>query len=192
MTAPRTLASLKPDRAVWLRAALCAAVALMAWVGVFFFLLHIHAADDSTLKLIRTLQSARSSEESQSQMQSLIASTRDNRAHLQDLLSIDVITLANLVEGAGHDAGVDLQVSNATPEGQVQLSKGSPLTMSAVGFLVNAEGSFSHVLQALALLEALPIPSTIEDVTLVRSEDTKSTWELHAHIRILTTLPVSS
>lgn len=124
-------------------------------------------------------------------IRALAADTIQDRARLAAFVGADIITAVRQIESVGPLAKVDLSVSSAFPE-QVALPPGaSAHPLRAVGFSVEATGSFAGVLKAAELLEQLPFPIGVEqyDIGLVPSDTegkTGARWRLTERLRLLT------
>lgn len=171
--------------------ALC--TTLIAWVGVFFFAQSIHHRQDNTTKAIREYMQAHTSVESSNQMRALISATESTRTQIDEVLTIDILSLVEMVENAGTDAGVAVRVSNATPDVAPFKNNATQKSISSIRFSIEGQGTFGKLFAALALLENLPIPARIEEVTFLRQgENVNTPWTLQVRMRILTALPISS
>jgi len=171
--------------------ALC--IALISWVGVFFFSQSIHNRQNNTARVIKEYAQAHTSVESSKQMRALISATESPRSQINEALHIDILSLVEMVENAGTDAGVALRVSNATPDAAPSKNNAAQKSISSVRFSIEGQGTFSKLFAALALLENVPIPAHVEDVTFLRQgENVNSPWTLQVRMRILTALPISS
>ncbi len=167
--------------------------ALLAWVGVFFFVQSVHSAQALAEKEIRALREVNTSEESRNQMLAVFNATEVPRRKIEESLHIDVLTLARMVEGVGEDVGVALRVANAVSEQTPIQNKAAAGSITVVQFTIEARGSFALLAQALALLEQLPIPSKVEEVSFMRMEsDEAEPWMMKVRLRILTALPVNA
>jgi hypothetical protein len=124
----------------------------------------------------------------------LAQDTRDQRAVLESLVHPDVVTIVNGIESSAQSIGVPAQVTSALPEGEpTDLPGGGKV--QAIGFVVEAHGSFSNMLKTAALFEKLPIASTVESIDLEKAAPdgaTASSWHLTAKIRVFTSAPISS
>src|SRR3989344_5351450 len=163
--------------------------ALIAWVGVFFFIQSLHERRADAAKAIRESQQANMSETNRNQMLSVITATESGRQQIEEMLTIDLLSLADRVVAAGVDAGVVLRVANPTQEASAlqknKEAKGP--TISTVHFTIEAEGPFEKLYHALALLETLPVPVRVEEVSFLQSnDDSASTWHMKVRMRILT------
>lgn len=135
-------------------------------------------------------------------LHSLARDTQNQRVQLDNLTRSDVIGVANMIDGIGKIAGVQLKIEGATPEPAVK-KKGSNKTaeapaLSAVSFVVEADGTFASVMHAAALLESLPVLSSVQNLEFARSlissdsKSAKSSWHLTARIRVLIASDISS
>src|SRR3989344_7640248 len=134
-------------------AAICAAV------GLFFFVQTLQERSDTLEQAIERSQKTQLRVNEEQKAVALLLATESNRTQLQRFLTIDLLSLAGIVVAAGEDAGVTLHVSNAVPEkSAMPVNKGGAVSTGAVSFTIEADGSFTKLFDALALLEALPAP----------------------------------
>lgn len=174
-------------------ACIALAIALAAWVGAFFFHRAIVQRDSDTAKAISNARQANMSEDSRNQLLAVFTATESGRQHINGLLNIDFLSLADALVAAGSDAGVVLRVSNATPESLPLQDKGAASSLSAIQFTVESDGTFTKLLNALALLETLPLPSQVEDVSFDHTDGKPDQpWNMKVRLRILTNLSTNS
>lgn len=176
------------------------AAALAAWAVVF-----IYAAWISTQQSVRSsqtadVQSVSDREIAAVRLHALARDTQEQRTQLDTLARTDVIGVANMIDSIGRIAGVTLQIGGATPESAGQKAgAGTVSALHAVSFVVEADGSFSSLMHAAALLETLPSLSSIQSLEFEHaplSADSGSArsapWHLTARIRTVTTADISS
>jgi hypothetical protein len=171
-------------------AAVTAAVA--AWIGVFMYDSWISAQLEARSSQTTDVQSVSEKEVAAVRLHVLARDTANQRTQLDSLTNTDIISVADIIEGIGKIAVVQLKIGAATPETTVQ-KKGAANTpaSSIVGFVVEASGAFASVMHAAALLESLPVPSSVQNLefeNIMSSSDaksSKSTWHLTARVRVL-------
>jgi hypothetical protein len=116
-----------------------------------------------------------------SRLRGLLNDTKNDRTTLQGIISADVIALVDAIDAVGKTVNLNVQVSNVQPEAQ---KKGAlPGTAIPVTLVVQSEGTFPEITRLVELLNALSIPTTIQQVELVRSG---SLWRLTARLKVLT------
>ena len=151
------------------------ASAIASAIAVAAFALFLQGKIE-TIAAARTKETAAlNKDNSAAQVHAIAQITAPQRASLEVVLKPDVLSIVNTLTDTGKDAGVDLQVSNAVPE-TIATQKGATTALHAVGFTLSGVGTFSNLMTAAALLEKLPIASSIERIIC-------STWRL-IHKRI--------
>lgn len=165
--------------------------ALLAWAGVAFFSFSIQDMAASAAQSASDAATAGDRAGIAARQRSLAESTAAQRGVLETSLRNDPLAVASVIAQAGKDAGVPLHVSEAASEGLVGSS--NALTISAVSFTVEASGSFASLVHAARLLETLSLPSSVEQLDIARTPGSSAgAWNMSVHMRVLTSLPVSS
>lgn len=147
-----------------------------AWGGFVYltYFLDAKRTDYINLSVLAVEESER--QESSTRLRALIQGTEVERAALESVMGVRIVDAAETVEAALDAAGArDITISEA--------NAGAPNTqgISSVSMGVNASGSFTTLMRATLMLEALPLPSMIEQFEL--SED-KDEWRLVARLRL--------
>jgi len=169
--------------------------AAVLWIGVLWFASSLLAQERSIAARIAAKRQAAVELNSGSTALAIAASTEAGRTQLRKVFNRDLLSLAGLIGAAGQDAGVTLTVSNVTPGPSPSIRRGSPLHPAKLTFSTAAEGTFSQLMTALALLETLPAASQVTQVQLSRAtgaESSSTPWTLNANIDIITGASVSS
>jgi hypothetical protein len=171
------------------------AFALCVWGAVGYAALSIQ--DQASMSASNAASSAQQVDKIAyaQRISALAADTQVERNQLDTLVGSGVVSIVNVIEAAGTSAHVNAQVSDAIPEGAaVGLPGGAQL--QAVGFVVQAQGGFTALMQAVTLFEALPLPSSVEQVELQQATATDPhaalLWNMTVRIRVLTTAVSSS
>ena len=167
------------------------ALALALWAGLVVFALSIDARQAAVAAAIQAGTQDAARRASLSSAIALAAATAGERVKLEQVVNRDILTLSNLVGQAGQDAGVSLSVVGVTPGPGPTLPRGSVLHPSSVIFSVKASGSFAQLMTTAALLEDLPVASTIESVQFSRS-DTPGVWDMNMTIGVITGNSINS
>ena len=165
------------------------AACLLAWVGVAYFASTISSDELARAAAIETMQQSSMKGASTVRTHALAQETQGERAMLDQLLSADVVGIANMIEAAGKAAGVKAKLGDAQFENTPSADQGPKI--NAVGFVVQAEGKFSALMQATQLLESLPAPSSVQRLDIEKTPGSAS-WHMNAYIRVLTTADISS
>ncbi len=177
----------------WL--ALLAAIAAFAGLGWFAMAIGAErvayeARTGSSDQVLATLAA-------QARMHALVTDSAPDRARLESLARVDLLAAVDIIESAGSAGGVKLQVSGASPEGDVG-KKGDSSGLHAVSFSVSADGSFSALMHTVDLLQALPLLTTVESFDLSRvpigteADASKGAWHMSARVRLVTSSQISS
>jgi hypothetical protein len=172
------------------------ALAIVAWVAVGFFAASIQAESAS--------QSTRASQSSYSYslasrvtaLQSLVEKTATDRAQLNMIAAVDPASLADIITNAEQSAGIQIGITDANSLSGVPVTSPGALSTQAFTFIATTKGSFASMMYAAALLELLPVPSSIQHLELSDMVDTsgstsgtsirKSSWQLNAQIKVVT------
>ncbi len=174
-------------------AILIAASALLAWGLVGYFAWTINMDEGNRLANARDAQMATIANAHAVRTHALALDTVEEGKQLKELLDVDVVSAAYMIEGVGKEAGVTVKLGDAVPEG---VAPSDALAPKTVGFVVTADGKFAALVRAAQLFETLPIPSSVTRVDIERaprsSGDTSSLWHMNVYIRVLTTSDISS
>ncbi len=126
----------------------------------------------------------------------IVATTQMQRTELNSFLGADVVSAATLISNVGKTTGVTVQLSNALPLGTVSPQTATSPAIHAVGFVVEAKGSFAALMRTEKLLETLPLPSRVMqlDIQTTPSPDgtTSGQWHMSVSLQVLTTAAISS
>ena len=167
-------------------------LALCAWGAVIYAGYRIEAAASIRADAINVAQQQADQTAYVGRLHSLVGETALGRAQLESLMSSDVVAIVSGLESAGKN--VHAKVTTAAPEGTPTTLPGGG-QLQAVGFAVNASGSFSDLMHALTVYEHLSLPSTVEGVDIEALDQTAAKaapWNMTVHIRIITSAVISS
>ena len=171
-------------------------VAALALAGVVYFASIVLGEKSSYAARVGSADQALAQAAAQARMHALVQDSVPERTRLEGLLGVGLLTAADAVEFAGKSAGVKLEVSDAAPEGTI-VFPGKSAPLYAVGFVVGADGTFSALIRALELLQALPLPTTLESLDISRTpigtgaDVARVPWHLNARVRLLTSTKIS-
>ena len=167
--------------------------ALLAVFGVWYFASAIAQGQADRAAGDSAMQESADKQALAVRTHALMADTVQERTQLGALLTVDVVSVANMIEAAGKAAGVTVKLGDAVPENAPAAQGG--LSIQAIGFVVEAQGKFPALMRALELFETLPIPSTLTRFDMQKVPDSSgapSVWHMSAYIRVLTTSNISS
>lgn len=140
------------------------ALAIIAWLGVFYLAGSIASANDARAANAAVLQQRASTVAVAAQFHAVARSVQPFSAQMDGILHEDVASIANTIQAAGASAGVTLKISDALPEDTGTTAQQSGV--HALGFVIETSGTFANCMRAIALFESLPIASEIESVDL--------------------------
>jgi hypothetical protein len=159
-------------------------LALSACAAVFYFEFLISDAKTSYVAAVQDAQQQFTEQNSSVSIRAVVQDTAQERAQLDTLLSPDVASIANTLRNVGKAAKVSVKLGGAVPEyGEPQDTSG----IQAVDFTLSADGSFSALMRTEALIETLPLPSSIERFDIQRNAATGDSWHMDISTRVLTT-----
>jgi hypothetical protein len=170
-------------------------VTLLAWTGVVFFVRGISDAEAARVIQIQNTQQSSTQQSALVRMHAIAEDTVEDRARLDQLLSVDVVSTATVLRNVGKTTHVDVKLSGALPELPPGKTPSGP-QIQAVGFSVQADGTFAALMRTVQLIETLPLASSIVSLDIQRAQDSAGvgtgTWHMSVYIRVFTTSNISS
>ncbi|MDO8514407.1 MAG: hypothetical protein Q7S50_02590 [bacterium] len=176
--------------------ALCTLGALvLAWAAVGYFAWTIHSDEIARTVYVEDIQQSSMKDASAVRAHALAEETVKERTQLDELLKVDVVSIANMIESVGKAVGVEMKLGAAQPENAP--ASDTSIRINAVGFVVEAQGKFSALMRAVQLFETLPVPSSVLRIDIERTPSSGSgsalaPWHMNVYIRVLTTADISS
>lgn len=152
-------------------------IGIISWAGFIGMvtLINSERAEYAALLEESAIQNVR--KESQGQLHSLIRETENERGALEAAVRVPIVGVVETIEMAGRAAGVrSITIVEATP--QTMTAK----NMRAVSVGLQAEGSFTSFVQAIALLETFPLVTTIEQIQLEKIRDD---WRMNVRLQVV-------
>ena len=165
------------------------AFAAFLWTAVFGFSIAIDASAKASAGVLAAAQQESLRRGADSAAIALSAATADGRTQLSDLLNKDALSLSNVINAAGRDAGVALTIGNVTQGPGPSLPKGAALHPTSITFSVHAAGSFQKLFTLAALLSDLSAASVLENVQFVRGSAAEG-WSMNANVKVITSSPI--
>jgi hypothetical protein len=154
-------------------------VAILAWTGFGGLVFQVESERTDYAEALSRSEEEATRGESAARLRASVESTEAERAALESILNISILRAVEVIEQAGRAAGAsDVRIGEATPV------SGASEKLAAVSVVVNASGSFTTIMRAIALFETLPIPATLEQFELEKIDQT-NTWKLTARLRVL-------
>ncbi len=139
-------------------------IALALWAMVALFATWISNDENMLVTQLQAAQRAAILQSSSEQTHAVLLATENDRASLDQLISVDVVSVATLLQKAGTASGVAVKIDSATPSMSAETPSGA--TFQTIDFALEADGSFASLMHALQLFATLPIPSSIGQVDL--------------------------
>lgn len=114
--------------------------------------------------------------ESATRLRASVRDTEAERTALEGILNITILQAVESIETAGKQAGAtEVTIGEATP---LPVSQG----LMPISVVVTAKGSFSALLRAVSLFETLPLPTSIEQFSLGKTD---KTWILTTRLKVI-------
>jgi cytoskeletal protein RodZ len=165
-------------------------LACAAWAGVVYFDFAISGAEAQYQADTQTSQQSSTAQNSSVSTHAVAQDTAAARAQLDTLLTPNVASIANTLRGIGSTTGVTVKLGGALPENTPAVSPGG-VTIQALAFSLEADGSFEALMRTEALIETLPLPSSVERFDIQNTSGADA-WHMSVSIRVLTTSAISS
>lgn len=173
--------------------------ALAAWVLVAAFAWTIFTQESERSSLANDAEAIAARETAELRLHALARDTKSAREQMDFLAKTEILRIADMIEGVGKFAGVEIKISGASPEPTQPQTNGKTPSPRAVDFLVETEGTFASLMHAAALLENLPAISSVQNLELERVQNYDSPaknktpfWRLNARVKVITTADISS
>lgn len=164
---------------IWL-AILVMIVGLAAWAGFGGLVWQLSIARTDYVAALERSKQETLRGEGAARLRSTVESTEGDRAALESLVNSSVLRAVEVIEQTAKAAGASQVVmGEATPTG-------APEGLSAVSFVVNAEGTFPVLMRTITLFETLPIPASLDQFELENKGEGKG-WRLTARVRVFMT-----
>ena len=159
-------------------------IGLLSWIGVYVMWSYINSALVANQKVIDTQKQNASAAATAMMNHTLFIQSKDDRTALYTLVTKDPGSVIDVITQAENQGGIKVTVTNSNPV------RANTPGIRAVSLIVGSSGSYADVMRALAILERLPLISTIDTIDLSTSKQTKTTqWYLNAHVTVTTLSP---
>ena len=150
-----------------------AVIAVLAWAGVGFFAYQIGALENARAADMRTSQQRSQQSVQASYLHGIVSSSATDRAQLDTLIAVDPASLADMIDSAGtKPASVS---RSATHRRRIYRPWTARRSAQGFSFLATSQGEFASAMQAAALLESLPIPSSVQAIRLSHTQTSPGT-----------------
>ncbi len=165
---------------------------ILAWAGVWLLFSDVsnRLTERATTLSNSSVQNVRQA--SAVELQALVNDTVTQRGALDAAVNTDVVGIAAAISNAGQEAGVQTTIGSAS---LLAPTASSSPGVNVVEFVVQATGTFQQVWRAAQLFQSLPLPSNVSELDFEQIPNAvgrQPTWQLTAHINILTTAQISS
>jgi hypothetical protein len=170
-------------------------IAIISWCAVAFFLFVIVQMQSERAQYIEDAAAANLQQGQTAQLRILARETESDRASLDAIANVDVVSAVNFIESV-QASGTVVHVTEAQP---VKIAvKANTQQMNVIDLSTHAEGSFSSLMRVAQLLETLPLATTVQEVDVSRApvnpgaKSTAATWSLNMRLRFYTTATLST
>lgn len=166
-------------------------VAVAAWAAVIYADSWIQETARQKGRLAITAEDKATSAAQLQRMQALAKDTAADRERLETFLGIDIVTLAEEIEDAGAELGINTSVATVLSGATTEMPTGEALREAT--FIVQAQGTFSGLVRLVKLFEQFPAFSSVQQFELQRAGDASSAapWRATIRLKILTTADTS-
>lgn len=173
------------------------ALALSGWAGVWYLWSAIGDAATTHAATQDSADSTSAKSAANARVRALALDTATARQALMRSAHADIVSSAKVIESVGAAAHVSLKVSGAFAEQASPPPSAAAYPLHAIGFSVEATGSFAAVMKAAELLDTLPLSTTVEQFDIAQIPQDPSAkggtqWRLTERIRLLTDSDLSS
>lgn len=167
-------------------------LAILLWVAVGYV-----AERTFSLEVVREISAGKREQELSQQednlhIHALARETKDSRAKLDEIARSDVVEILDSIESIARSSGLPISIGQA-----ITTSTTADSTLHAVSLSLEATGSFAEVTHAAALLESLPIPSSLREIRFEQISGNVpgkkgKMWRVTAQVQFLTSADISS
>ena len=169
--------------------------AALTWTGVVLFAQHIGNVEAARVVEIQDAQQSTTQQSALVRMHATAQDTAPDRARLDQLLTVDVSSAATILRNVGKTTHVVVKLSGALPEIPPPPSP-SGTQIQAVGFSIQADGTFEALMRTAKLLETLPLASTVRRFDIQRGQSAggggTGLWHMNVYLYVLTTSAIAS
>jgi hypothetical protein len=175
-------------------AALSALAALLAWGAVGYIVIKTQGDESVVARQFAAAAKGATARNLAVSTHALVLSTVTERSTLMGAIPADIPSIVDVIQATGRNSGANVQIGTAS---SASVPDGAPSSLSAVEFVVQADGSFANTLQAAQLFENLPIPAKVTDIDFEQITNAgkgvvSHSWRLTIRLQVLTTATISS
>lgn len=155
-------------------------IAFLSWTGIGFFVKKLYVARVSYEKTQEDIYSLQVQALSAARARAMVRNTITERQELTASVPKDIVGAINRTLALSNTGGISLSVGNASEDTSVK----TPLQAALV--TLEGDGSFEDVLRTVALLEALPVPSSLEGFSIEYRSGAaqKAPWHFSAKSKV--------
>lgn len=166
-----------------------ALLALFVWGGVGYFAWTISIEAEAHRSTIAGMEQKTAENAFSLRLHALARETKNERSRLEEISRTDLAGILDGIERLSKDSGIPMEITQAPSISRMESS-----TMRVLSLSVEALGTFAQVARAVALLETIPIPSTVDELRFERTAGAegaaRSSWRMIASVRFLTTADI--
>lgn len=166
-------------------------VACVAWAGVGFAFWYVGSLEETYVAEKAERADAESRGASATRIQSLIEQTAVERSRLDERLSKGLIATVETIEAVGVASGIQVRVDDISEVNPPE--EGARTALRTARVLASARGSFDDVMHTALLLESLPMPLTIEEMSFEHTPgEAGGIWSVLVRMQIMTSATLES
>ena len=162
----------------------CIVLVLLVWGVYGWIVLQTVSSRAAVSDLIATRDATADKVAYSESLRSLLRDTADARTQLAQVGTLSAVDLVDRIHTLAADAGVDATLDTIAPatfDPSIVPGGAPALTLS-----ISAKGTFTRLYDLLQLMETMPLPLMIDQLSLEHSDDTKNPWMLRARILVYT------
>lgn len=163
-------------------------LALVLWGGVGAFAWQITEEESARDSRLVQVEEEGAQQASLLKLRALARETEIERAHLNEIADRDIVEVLDTIENVSHDAGILIKFGESLSAAPLE----SSTYLKSATLVVEAQGTFTQVTRAVALLESLSLPSSLTELHLeempvaANAKSKTPQWRIVARLNILT------
>lgn len=165
-------------------------LALGAWGFVGYAFLSVTALEETYFAEMTERSDAEGRGASEARIRSLIEQTASERNAFDARIGIELLSAVERVEAVGESAGVSVRVDDVSEVNPP--AEGQKAALRTMRVVASAHGSFQKLMHTLLLIESLPVPLRIAEVSWEHTPSAEvSEWHMIVRMDILTSKDIT-
>lgn len=164
---------------------LCMLVCAASLGGWAYFFYGTYTERDTLAHALADRETANAKADYAETLHTLVRQTNDERSVLTTYSQMDALDLVQMIQDAADSAGVAAAVDTVSP---VFIDSGTVKKVPALAIQISGRDSFTKLYTLLTLLETLPVPHRIDQVSFENEAGigSSNTWTFLARISVFT------